>query len=73
MVAEKWKWVNVISKVLHQAGCICMIELCQTVNLIHLSDIPEWGVGRVEREKRGPRRKIWFVSRFRKQRVRWSQ
>lgn len=37
IVAEKGKGVRVITKVLHQAGCIHKAEVCETVNLVHPS------------------------------------
>lgn len=53
MVAERGKGVNVILKVLHQAGCVYVVERCQTAILIHLSDI--W-IERVEREERSKKK-----------------
>lgn len=53
MVVEKRKGVNMTSKVLHQAGCLNEIELCEIANLIYPSDISIFG--RERRKVQGKR------------------
>lgn len=65
-MAERGKGVNMTSKVLHQAGWINEMELCKIANLIYPNDISIFGR---ERERKSPRKKIWFVFRLREQKA----
>lgn len=64
MVAKKGGKVNMISKAVHQVGCIPKVQLRETPNLIHPHDTQTKAMETDEVQGQ----KLWFMSRFKKQR-----